>query len=98
MDFYEILDQVIDLLKQRGRMTYRTLRRQFALDDLHTGVAKAPLCNRFQLALNRHQTCNGRVLSWYILEREGRFIAQRTLERSKAGQPGLRPKVQLVPS
>ena len=33
MDFYEILDQVIDLLKQRGRITYRTLRRQFALDD-----------------------------------------------------------------
>jgi len=33
MNFYETLDQVIDLLKHRGRMTYRTLRRQFALDD-----------------------------------------------------------------
>src|SRR5688572_8731319 len=33
MEFYEVLDQVIDLLKQRGRMTYRTLRRQFALDE-----------------------------------------------------------------
>ena len=53
---------------------------------------------RFQLALNRHQTYNGRVLSWYILEWEGRFIAQRTPERSKAGQLGLRPKVQLAPS
>ena len=33
MDFYEMLDQVIDLLKQRKRVTYRTLRRQFVLDD-----------------------------------------------------------------
>ena len=33
MDFYAILDQVIDLLKQRGRASYRALQRQFALDD-----------------------------------------------------------------
>ena len=33
MDFYEILDQVIVLLKQRGRASYRALKRQFALDD-----------------------------------------------------------------
>jgi class 3 adenylate cyclase/predicted ATPase len=33
MDFYEILDQVIDLLKQRGRASYRALKVQFHLDD-----------------------------------------------------------------
>ena len=33
MDFYEVLDQVIDLLRSRGRVTYRTLKRQFDLDD-----------------------------------------------------------------
>jgi len=33
MDFYEVLDQVIDLLKQRRRMTYRALKRQCNLDD-----------------------------------------------------------------
>src|SRR5688572_13190169 len=43
MDFYETLDQVIDLLKQRGRMTYRALRRQFALDDETLEDLKAEL-------------------------------------------------------
>jgi class 3 adenylate cyclase/tetratricopeptide (TPR) repeat protein len=33
MDFVAVVDQVIDLLRQRGRMTYRTLQRQFQLDD-----------------------------------------------------------------
>ena len=33
MDFVAVVDQVIVLLRQRGRMTYRTLQRQFQLDD-----------------------------------------------------------------
>jgi len=33
MDFYAILDQVIDLLHQRQRVTYRALKVQFKLDD-----------------------------------------------------------------
>ena len=33
MDFYAILDQVIDLLRQRQRVTYRALKVQFHLDD-----------------------------------------------------------------
>jgi class 3 adenylate cyclase/tetratricopeptide (TPR) repeat protein len=33
MDFYAVLDQVIALLRQRGRVTYRALQRQFALDE-----------------------------------------------------------------
>src|SRR5215475_11665844 len=33
MDFYAVLDQVVDLLRSRQRATYRTLKRQFDLDD-----------------------------------------------------------------
>jgi class 3 adenylate cyclase len=33
MDFHDILDQVIDLLKQRGRVSYSALKRRFDLDD-----------------------------------------------------------------
>src|SRR5262245_49147650 len=33
MDFYAILDQVIALLQQRGRASYRALKVQFHLDD-----------------------------------------------------------------
>jgi hypothetical protein len=29
MDFYDLLDQVIDLLQQRGRVSYRALKVQF---------------------------------------------------------------------
>jgi hypothetical protein len=32
MDFVTVVDQVITLLRQRGRVTYRTLQRQFQLD------------------------------------------------------------------
>jgi Adenylate and Guanylate cyclase catalytic domain len=33
MDFYAVLDQAVDLLRQRGRVTYRALKIQFKLDD-----------------------------------------------------------------
>jgi class 3 adenylate cyclase/tetratricopeptide (TPR) repeat protein len=33
MTFEEVLDQAIALLRRRGRVTYRTLQRQFQLDD-----------------------------------------------------------------
>ena len=33
MGFYEILDQVVDLQRQRGRVTYRALQREFQLDE-----------------------------------------------------------------
>jgi len=33
MTFEEVLDQAIALLQRRGRVTCRTLQRQFPLDD-----------------------------------------------------------------
>ena len=33
MDFVAVVEQVITLLRQRGRVTYRTLQRQFQLDE-----------------------------------------------------------------
>jgi hypothetical protein len=33
MDLYEVADQIVKLLRQRGRLTYRVLKRQFDLDD-----------------------------------------------------------------
>jgi hypothetical protein len=49
MDFYEVLDQVIDLLKQRGRTSYRALKVQFHLDDSNSRYSP---CNA-PLHLNR---------------------------------------------
>jgi len=31
--FYDLVDQTIELLRQRGRLSYRALKRQFELDD-----------------------------------------------------------------
>ncbi len=33
MEFYEVLDQIVELIRQRGRATYRALKVQFQLDD-----------------------------------------------------------------
>jgi len=33
VDFDQILDQTIEMLQRRRRLTYRTLKRQFQLDD-----------------------------------------------------------------
>jgi class 3 adenylate cyclase/predicted ATPase len=43
MDFYTALDQVVDLLRRRGRVSYRALKRQFALDDELLADLKAEL-------------------------------------------------------
>ena len=33
MEFYDVVDQVTVLLQQRGRVSYRALKRQFQLDE-----------------------------------------------------------------
>jgi hypothetical protein len=33
VDFVAVVDQVMTLLRQRGRVTYRLLKRPFPLDD-----------------------------------------------------------------
>jgi len=60
MDFYEVLDQILDLLKQRGRVSYPALKVQSNLDDDHLEAIRAELIEAQQLASDE----NGRVLVW----------------------------------
>jgi TOMM system kinase/cyclase fusion protein len=60
MDFVAVLDQVVDLLRQRGRMTYRTLKRQFQLDDEALADLTIELIKGQRLAVDE----NGEVLVW----------------------------------
>jgi class 3 adenylate cyclase len=60
MTFEELLDQAIDLLQRRGRVTYRTLKRQFQLDDDVLEDLKEELIYGQRLAMDE----NGRVLVW----------------------------------
>jgi hypothetical protein len=43
MEFYDILDQIVHLLRSRGRVSYRALQRQFALDDELLAELKAEI-------------------------------------------------------
>src|SRR6266705_3128143 len=43
MDFVAVMEQVIALLRQRGRVTYRTLQIQFTLDDEQLAALKDEL-------------------------------------------------------
>jgi class 3 adenylate cyclase len=60
VDFVTVLDQAIALLRQRGRLTYRTLQRQFHLDDAALDDLKDELIYGQRLAVDEE----GRVLVW----------------------------------
>jgi TOMM system kinase/cyclase fusion protein len=60
MTFEELLDQAIDLLQRRGRVTYRTLKRQFQLDDDVLEDLQEELIYGQRLAVDE----DGRVLVW----------------------------------
>jgi len=53
MDFYTILDQIVDLLRHRQRVTYRVLQRQFNLDDAFLNDLKVELIEAQHLATDR---------------------------------------------
>jgi class 3 adenylate cyclase/predicted ATPase len=60
MDFYEVLDQVVALLKQRGRASYQALRIQFKLDEESLDALKFELIEVQELATDR----DGKMLVW----------------------------------
>ncbi len=60
MGLYDVLDQIIDLLQQRQRLTYRLLQREFALDDETLKDLKDELVKGQRLAADE----NGEVLVW----------------------------------
>src|SRR5215475_13846369 len=60
MSLYDVLDQIIALLRQRKRLTYRLLKREFALDDETLADLKDELIYAQQLAVEEEE----RVLVW----------------------------------
>ena len=51
MDLYAVLDHVLALLRQRGRVSYRALKVQFHLDDEQLEALKEELLYTHQAAL-----------------------------------------------
>src|SRR5712691_1315512 len=60
MTFAEIRAQVVELLRQEGRVAYRVLKRQFALDDEYLEDLKADLIDAKRVAVDEE----GKVLVW----------------------------------
>jgi class 3 adenylate cyclase/tetratricopeptide (TPR) repeat protein len=60
MDFYALLDQIIALLRSRGRVSYRALKLQFQLDADHLEALKDELIKAQRLAVDE----DGAVLVW----------------------------------
>jgi hypothetical protein len=60
MDFFAVVDQVIELLQSRGRVSYRALKRQFVMDDAYLDDLKAELIEVQQLAVDQ----DGTMLAW----------------------------------
>src|SRR5262249_28104606 len=60
VDFVAVVDQAIALLRQRGRLTYRTLQLQFQLDEGALEALKDELVYGQRLAVDE----DGRVLVW----------------------------------
>ena len=60
MDFYELFDHVLELLRQRERVTYRALKRQFQLDDDVLDDLREELIKAQRVAVDE----NGEVLVW----------------------------------
>jgi hypothetical protein len=60
VDFVAVVDQAIALLRQRDRLTSRTLQLHFQLDDAHLTALKEELIEGQRLAVDEA----GRVLVW----------------------------------
>ena len=81
MEFYEVLERVVDLLRHQGRVSYRALKRQFALDDDYLEDLKAELIAAKRLAVDDQ----GTVLVWI-----GEYASAST-SSSAPGTPALAP-------
>lgn len=60
MTFDEILEQAIEMLQRRGRVSYVALKRQFALDDEYLADLKAELIEVLAVATDQ----DGKMLVW----------------------------------
>src|SRR5262245_56740471 len=60
MKFSEVVEQASALLQRRGRLTYRTLKREFDLDEAALEDLKFELIEGQELAVDK----DGKMLVW----------------------------------
>ena len=60
MTFDEVLEQALEMLRRRGRISYRALKVQFQLDDALLEILKDEIVEVHQLARDQE----GKMLVW----------------------------------
>jgi class 3 adenylate cyclase/tetratricopeptide (TPR) repeat protein len=78
MGFYAVLDQVLALLRQRGRVSYRALKRQFDLDEAYLDDLKVEIIEVHRCAVDQE----GTMLVW-----TGKAASAATPEPMQAPAP-----------
>src|SRR5438874_6028079 len=81
MTFEAVLDQAMAMLQRRGRLTYRTLKLHFQLDDEHLEALKDELIYGQRLAVDEDE----RVLVW---TGETGTVAQAAVAPTEPPTPG----------
>src|SRR5262245_65264427 len=81
-DLFDLVDRVADLLKRRKRVSYRSLKREFDLDDAGLEDLKYELVEMQELAADE----SGMMLVWRSEERRVGKECRST------GRPGLRSR------
>ncbi len=90
MTFEEILAQVVDLLQRQRRVSYRALKRRFALDEEYLEDLKAELIDAQQVAVDEA----GKVLVW---TGEAGTTPEATRQPSPPLQPEATPTMPRTP-
>lgn len=93
MDFVAVIEQAKALLQNKGRLTYRTLKRQFALDDEALEDLTFELIEGQRVAVDE----DGKVLVWVgnTEEDEGKRIRDKR-ERTES-KTALQPPIAYTP-
>lgn len=99
MEFFEILAQVLALVEREGRVSYRALKRQFALDDDYIEDLKSEIIDAKRLAVDE----DGKVLVWMgaapVLSAESRVLSlpQPSAPSSQPLTPNTQPLAAYAP-
>src|SRR5215831_14522221 len=93
MDFYTILDQVIALLQQRGKASYRALKLQFTLDDASLDVLKEELVKVHQLATDH----DGEMLVWTGETATAQAVASQPVQTLQSPAIQEQPSPEVTP-
>ncbi|MGE0822437.1 MAG: adenylate/guanylate cyclase domain-containing protein [Candidatus Binatia bacterium] len=80
MDFLEVIEQARAALQSKGRLTYRTLKRQFALDDEALDDLKYELIEGQEVAIDK----DGKMLVWVGKTEEEK--GERIREKGRKGE------------